>query len=94
MRPQDILIGSIISFVVSGLKKIRFVREHPKVVSAVLSTAVPAGIAIYSQIKGVDLQGVSDLVASAATQFASSVATHETVTHTVNKVTGQSEDTQ
>lgn len=86
MRPQDLLIGSLISFVVSGLKKIPLVNKHPKVATAVISTAIPAGIAVYGQIKGVDTQSIQDIAAQVATQFVAAVGTHETVTHTINKV--------
>lgn len=85
LNPQDLLVGSAISFVVSGLKRIPFVKKHPKVVTAVLSTVVPAGLAAYSQAKGVDTEVLKAIAAQAATQFTAAIATHETVTHTVNE---------
>ena len=88
MRPQDILLGSLISFVVSGLKRIRFVKRHPKVATAVLSTVIPAGIAVYGQVQGVEVAPIADIATQIATQFASAVATHETVTHPVKEKIG------
>lgn len=85
VSPIDIIIGSGISFVVSGLKKIRFVKNHPKAVTAVLSTVVPAAVTVYGQMRGVDVAPVQDILTSIATQYASAIGTHETVTHTLVK---------
>lgn len=85
MRPQDILLGSLISFAVSGLKRIGFVKRNPKVASAVLSAVVPAGLAVYGAATGQDIAPIADIAASVATQFASAVATHETVMHAVKE---------
>jgi hypothetical protein len=87
MNPlSNVLIGSVISFVVSALKRVPFIKDHPKTACAVLSTVVPASVALYGQVKGVEVAPVQDLLAALATQFASSVTTHETVTHTANSV--------
>lgn len=89
--PSNILIGSLISMAVSQLKRIPFVKKNPKVVTAVLSTVIPAGLATYGVIKGVETQPWQDLAGAMATQFAAAVATHETVTHYVVDSQFQSE---
>lgn len=96
MNSTDIALGSLItgpliSWVVSGLKRIPFVRKHPQAATAVLSSAIPAGIAIYGQVKGVEVATAQQLATAVATQFAAAIATHETITHPINKLKGGDE---
>lgn len=84
--PSNILVGTALSFIVSQLKRIPFVKKYPKVVTAVLSTAVPAGLATYGAIKGIETQPWQDLATQAATIFTSAVATHEAITEQINKL--------
>lgn len=91
MTSSDIAIGSLItgpliSWVVSGLKRIPFVKRYPKVATAVLSSAIPSAIAIYGATKGVDIATAQQLAVAVATQFTAAVATHETVTQPLNKL--------
>jgi hypothetical protein len=89
LSPNNILIGAGLSFVISQLKRIPLVKQYPKVVSAILSTVIPATIGVYGQLKGTDVIPIQDLVAQAATIFATSIATHEAVTHPVNELVQQ-----
>lgn len=91
MNSTDIAIGSLItgpliSWIVSGLKRISLVKRHPRVATAVLSTIIPAGIAIYGQATGVEVASAQQLATAMATQFAAAITTHETVTHEINKI--------
>lgn len=80
---SNILVGAVLSIVVAQLKRIPFVKKYPKVVTAILSTTVPAILTTYAAATGKDLTSIADLSVQAATIFTSAVATHETVTKTV-----------
>lgn len=84
--PSNILVGSILSFAVSQLKRIPFVKQHPRIVTAVLSTAIPAGLTVYDAATGHNSASYADLATQAATIFTSAIATHETITHAANEL--------
>lgn len=65
--------GMLVSFTVSGLKKVPFVREYPKIVATVLSIL----LMIAAQLTGVLPGGVLDILVNALTALAASVATYE-----------------
>lgn len=78
--------GSIISVVVSILKRIPFVKNHPKYVSLALSCVMPL-ITHFAALSGTgNAKAVAaQIVACVLAQFATAVTFHETVT---NSVTG------
>lgn len=84
INPSNILIGSLLSLAVSQLKRIPFIKKNPKVVVAILSTAIPATFATIGAIKGIETQSWQDLATQAATLFTSAVATHEAVVEPIN----------
>lgn len=85
INPSNILVGSALSLIVSQLKRIPFVKKYPKVITSILSIAIPSAIATYGAIKGIETQPWQDLATQAATIFTSAVATHETITHTLTE---------
>lgn len=85
MNPDAIclLIAPLISFVVSILKKIPFVKSYPKSVAFFISAIVGGFTSVHGSPPGVDY---SDIVRCVLAQFAGAVATHEAVTNQVQKV--------
>lgn len=81
---MDILIGGAISWAVSGLKRFPLAKNHPRIVTFGLSTLIPCVISGIKVYNGQDLSQVSDVAIQIGTQFAAAIATHETVTHTIN----------
>lgn len=70
-----LVFGPVISFVVSFLKRIRFVKNNPKYVTLFFSLAVSAFGMLHST-NGIDWSTVLSCV---LTQFSTGVATHEVV---------------
>ena len=87
MNPLNLLIGALVSLGVSALKKVPIVKNNPKIATAVLSTVIPIGVTALSA-KGIslDVDALKTLALDAGTSFSAAVATHETVTHTVNSI--------
>lgn len=73
--------GAIISFIVSGLKRIKPIKEHPKVTAVILSMIV-AGVSVYL---GKDSNEVLVIARCVIETFAVSIATHEAVVHPVKE---------
>jgi hypothetical protein len=84
--PANVLVGSLLSFAISQLKRIPLVKRNPKVVTAILSTALPAGLVIYETFTGQDMKSIQHIAAQAATIFAGAIATHEAVTHPLKEL--------
>lgn len=85
MSPEFIClsIAPLISFVVSALKKIPFVKRYPKSAAFFISAIVGGWTASHGSPVGVDYGAIVQCV---LTQFAGAVATHEAVTNQVQKV--------
>lgn len=79
-----LVFGPVISFIVSFLKRIPFVKNNPKYVTLFFSVAVSAFGMIHST-NGIDWSAV---LACVLTQFSTGVATHEVV----NTVQGKYSD--
>lgn len=77
-----IAYGAVIAVVVSLCKRVAFIRNHPKIVAAILAAASAAYTQAHPSTPPIDL---SALLACFATQFAASVATYETVIQPVRK---------
>lgn len=78
-----LLAGPIISGLVSLLKKVSFVDNHPKTVAFVAS-AIVGGVSTFTgDTAGV---GISELAQCILIPFAGAVATYEAVTRQVQKI--------
>lgn len=82
-----LLLGPLISFVVSGLKKIPFVKRFPKSAALFISALVGTWTATHGSPAGIDYMTIVRCVLE---QFAGAVATHETVTEPITKRTTDS----
>lgn len=75
-----LILGPIISFVTSGLKRIPYVKDHPKVIALVLSVLYQSGQAVYSYVHpdapALDLGAFISCVLSS---FGVAVGTHEVI---------------
>jgi hypothetical protein len=80
-----LLFGPMISFIVSGLKKIPLVKRWPKSATFFISSLVGAWTATHGSPTGIDYAAIVQCV---LTQFSLAVATHESVTNQVQKVVG------
>jgi hypothetical protein len=80
-----LLYGSIISFLVSFLKRIPFVKNHPKLIVLFFTAATGAWTATHGSAPGIDWNAILQCV---LVQFATGVATHEVVVHPVLKAVG------
>jgi len=76
-------IAPLVSFVVSALKKIPFVKRFPKSAAFFISAIVGGWTATHGSVQGIDY---SAIVTCVLTQFAGAVATHEAVVNQVQKV--------
>lgn len=76
-------IAPLISFVVSALKKIPFVKRFPKSAAFFISAIVGGWTATHGSTPGIDYASIVQCV---LTQFAGAVATHEAVVNQVQKV--------
>ena len=76
VSPWALLIGSGITFAVTLLKRIPFVRNNPKLVATVISVVVTAITAVAGARAGA---GVLPFVLTALTQLAAAIGTHEAV---------------
>lgn len=76
-----LVLGPVISFVVSFLKRIPFVKNNPKWIALFFSIATGAYTATHGSAPGVDWGTVFQCVLA---QFALSVATHEVVTQPIS----------
>lgn len=83
--PMCLALGGVISFIVSLFKKIPLVKKHPKVVAFLLSVL---GGTLMAQT-GSSPAEWKIIVKCVLEQFAASVATHETVVHTLQNQTGE-----
>lgn len=79
-----LLAGPVISFVVSFLKRIPFVKRFPKSAAGFISMAVGAYQATHGSLPGIDY---GTLVSCILINFSAAIATHEAVTEQVAKVT-------
>lgn len=79
-----LLLGPLISFVVSALKKIPFVKRFPKSAALFISALVGTWTATHGSPSGIDYATIVQCVLE---QFATAVATHESVTNQIQKVT-------
>lgn len=78
-----LLIAPLISFVVSVLKKIPFVKAYPKSVVFFISAIVGGWTSTHGSPQGIDY---TQIVTCILAQFSGAVATHEAVTNQVQKV--------
>lgn len=76
VSPWALVVGAGITAVVGLLKRISFVRNHPKVIATVLSLAVTGITALAGARAG---SGIWPFVLTAVTQLASAIGTHEVV---------------
>lgn len=75
--------GSVISVCVSVLKSIPLVKRFPKLVTLALSLVMPL-IQHVASLSGGDVKVIAaQIAACVVAQFATAVAFHETVTHSV-----------
>jgi len=84
-----LLLGPLISFVVSALKKIPFVKRFPKSAALFISALVGTWTATHGSPNGIDYATIAQCVLE---QFAAAVATHESVTNQIQKVTSSPSD--
>lgn len=77
-----LLLGPLISFVVSALKKIPFVKRFPKSAALFISALVGTWTATHGSMPGIDYTTIARCVLE---QFAAAVATHESITDQVTK---------
>jgi NhaP-type Na+/H+ or K+/H+ antiporter len=78
-----LLIGSLVSFVVSALKRIPIVKRYPKSAAFFINALVGAWTATHGSASGVDMAAIVQCVLA---QFAASVTTHEAVTNQIQKI--------
>lgn len=79
-----LLLGPVISFVVSGLKKIPFVKRFPKSAALFIASLVGAYASTHGSPTGIDYAAIVQCVLA---QWALAVATHESVTNQIQKLT-------
>ena len=79
MDPMCLTYGVVISLVVSFLKRWPIAANNPKIVSALLSSALAAWTLFGHGGAAMTTGTVQTLVGCILTQYAASVATHETV---------------
>jgi hypothetical protein len=70
------IAGPLISFVVSGLKKIPLVNKYPKFAAFFISALVGTFTAVHGSVAGISY---SDIVSCVLIQFSAAVATHEAI---------------
>lgn len=75
-----LMFGPIVSFVVSFLKRIPFVKNNPKWVTLFFTIATGAYTATHGSPAGIDWAAILQCV---LVQFSTAVATHEAVTNTI-----------
>lgn len=78
-----LLLGPIISFIVSALKKIPLVKNNPKTIALVLSVLYAGGATAYSILHSGAALDLGTLVTGILTAFGVSIGTHEVVTQSV-----------
>jgi hypothetical protein len=83
-----LIYGPIISFVVSFLKRIPFVKNNPKWVALFFTLATGAWTATHGSMPGIDWGTILQCVLA---QFAATVATHEVIVHPIQKFAGERE---
>lgn len=85
MSPEIIClaIAPLVSFVVSALKKISFVKRFPKSATFFISSIVGVWTATHGTPTGIDYGAIVQCI---LIQFSGAVATHEAVTNQVQKV--------
>lgn len=84
-----LLLGPLISFVVSALKKIPFVKRFPKSAALFVSALVGTWTATHGSPAGIDY---ATIVRCVLEQFAAAVATHESVVNPITKKTASPSD--
>lgn len=81
--------GPVISFVVSGLKKIPFIKNNPKWTAFAISAILGSVVSVTGSYHGISY---SDIAQCILIQFAGAVTTHEAVVEPIKeKVTGSPE---
>lgn len=75
-----LIYGPVVSFVVSFLKRIPFVKNNPKWVTLFFTMATGAWTATHGSMPGIDWSAILSCV---LVQFSTAVATHEAITNTV-----------
>lgn len=78
-----LILGPIISFIVSPLKNIPWVKNNPKTLALILSAAYNAAVAAWSVVhngQSFDPGSLGAILTCVLTSFGVSVATHEVVT--------------
>jgi hypothetical protein len=75
-----LLIGPLVSFVVSALKRIPFVKRFPKSAAFFISSLVGAYTSAHGSTPGIDYAAIIQCV---LVQFATAVATHEAIVQPV-----------
>lgn len=82
MQPECLIYGSIVSVIVSFLKRVPFIKKNPKTVAFLINVIVGTMAATHGSPVGIDYQTIITCVLS---QFAASVATHEVVVDPIKK---------
>ena len=75
-----VVYGVVISFAVSVLKRIPFVKKSPKLVAAILSAILTVGGVFLG---GATYENIAAIVRCVVEQLAISVATYEVITKSV-----------
>lgn len=80
-----LVFGSLVSVIVSTLKRIPFVRNNPKWVALIINAFIGAWTATHHSAPGIDYSAIAECVLA---QFATSVAFHEVVVNEVKDAAG------
>jgi hypothetical protein len=78
-----LLVSPVVSFVVSGLKKIPWIKNYPKVTAMVISAILGSVVSVTGSYHGISY---SDIFQCILIQFSGAVATHEAITNQVQKL--------
>jgi hypothetical protein len=90
VSPLDLLVGTVVSLIVTYLKKWSVAQTYPKLVATGLSLLI-TGITMYAGAKG--NSGVWPFVISILTQLAAAVTTHEALIKPVKSLLEENDDT-